>query len=54
MKNINDIHLCEDADHVNAVFQTGQRANHLLFAGGLLLAVTILVAPYIGFPSPEL
>jgi len=29
---INDIHLCENTDHVNTIFSTGPRAIHLLRA----------------------
>jgi len=32
---INDIHLCEDTNHIHAAFRTGQRATHLVHAVGL-------------------
>jgi len=31
---LNDVHLREDADHVNATFRTGPRATHVV-AGGM-------------------
>ena len=33
---IDDIHLCEDIDHVNAIFRTGPRATHVVFSGDLV------------------
>lgn len=35
---VNDIHLCENADHVNATFRTGPRATHMVIAGDLVPA----------------
>jgi len=44
MKN-RDIHQCEDTDHVYAFVITGLRATHIVRAGNLAPAVTMLVTP---------
>jgi len=42
---IDDIHLCEATEHVNAVFRIGPRATHVVLAGDLVPAGTMLVTP---------
>jgi len=42
---IKDIYQCEDTDHVYAIARTGPRATHVVCAGGLAPAGTMLVTP---------
>jgi len=42
---IDDIHLYEDIDYVNAIFRTGPRATHVVLAGDLVPASIMLVTP---------
>jgi len=38
-------HLCEATGHANAIFRTGPRAAHVVLAGDLVPADTMLVTP---------
>jgi len=42
---IKDIYQCEDTDHVYVIFRTSQRATHIVRAGDLVPANTMLVTP---------
>jgi len=42
---IKDIHPCQDIEHVYAIVRTGPRATHVLRAGDLVPAGTMLVMP---------
>jgi len=42
---IKDFHQCEDTDHVCAIVRTGPRATHVVRAGHLAPASTMLVTP---------
>lgn len=46
INKINDINLCENTDDVNIVFRTGPQATHLVCAGNLVPAGTMLVTPH--------
>jgi len=41
--HLNDLHLSEDANNVNAIFGTDTRATHVVLAGDLVPAGTTLV-----------
>ena len=43
INRINDINLCEDNDHVNYIFRKGPQTIHVVHAGDLLPAGTMLV-----------
>jgi len=45
---IKDIHQCEDTAHVYAIVRTGPRATHIVRAGDLVSAGTMLVTSDIG------
>jgi len=42
---IDNIHQCEDTDHVYAIVRTSPRATHVVRAGDLAPAGTMLVTP---------
>jgi len=42
---INDVNLCDDTHHLNAIFKTGPPATNVLPAGDLMPAGTVLVTP---------
>ena len=47
---IKDIHVCEDIDHVNAIFRKGPRETHMVLAGDLVPVNTMLVTPRLVCP----
>ena len=40
---INDVNLCDDTHHPNAIFNTAPRASNVVLVGGLMPAGTMLV-----------
>jgi len=42
---IKNIHLCEDSDHVNAMFSTDTQLTHMVFTVDLVPVGTIFVTP---------
>jgi len=49
---IKDIHQCEDTDHVYVIFRTSPRETHIVRAGNLVPAYTMLVTPATGKSDP--
>jgi len=46
---IKDIHQCEDTDHVYVIFRTSPWATHVVCAGDLTPASTMLVTPVLHY-----
>jgi len=49
-----DIRKCEDIDHANVAFRTGQRSTYMVLADDLVSAGTMLVTPGIGWQKKYL
>ena len=42
---INDVNICDDTHHLNAILKTGPRATNVVLAGDLVPAGTVLATP---------
>ena len=46
------IYVCENTDHVNAIFRTGLWATRMILACELVSTGTMLAVACLGFPAP--